>query len=118
MGMKTEEKRLLEGKNLKRKQVKNFLLFGLIGLVTILLLVAYASTATSRAMTRCVFCDIVAGKMPNTTIEVETEEYVIFKDIKPASTFHYLCVTKKHIESLKVMTKEDIPLGKCESNML
>ncbi|XP_037826955.1 histidine triad nucleotide-binding protein 3-like [Lucilia sericata] len=61
-------------------------------------------------MTRCIFCDIVAGKSPNTKLEVETDEYVIFKDIKPASTYHYLCVTKRHIESLKVMTKEDIPL--------
>ncbi|KAM7357901.1 adenosine 5'-monophosphoramidase HINT3-like [Cochliomyia hominivorax] len=61
-------------------------------------------------MTNCIFCDIVAGKSPNTTIEEETEEYVIFKDIKPASTNHYLCVTKKHIDSLKVMTKEDMQL--------
>ncbi|XP_065362427.1 adenosine 5'-monophosphoramidase HINT3-like [Calliphora vicina] len=61
-------------------------------------------------MAGCIFCNIVAGKSPNTKIEVETEEYVIFKDIKPVSTYHYLCVTKRHIRSIEAMTKKDIPL--------
>ncbi|XP_023307532.2 adenosine 5'-monophosphoramidase HINT3-like [Lucilia cuprina] len=99
-------------KSVKIRQTKKFLCLGVIGLALILLLVVYASTAATneKDMAPCIFCDIVAGKSPNTKLEVETDEYVIFKDIKPASTYHYLCVTKRHIESLKVMTKEDIPL--------
>lgn len=96
-------------KNIIRKQTKKFICFGIIGLVILLIFAVY--TTSSSKMTRCIFCDIVAGKLPDTKIEVETEEFVIFKDIKPASTYHYLAVTKKHIESLKTMTKEDIPLG-------
>lgn len=109
--MKTKHIRVLDQKTVKNKLIKKLLCFGFIGSAVILLLVAYASTASKSTMARCIFCDIVAGKSSNTTIEAETEEYVIFKDIKPASTYHYLCVTKQHIESLKVMTKEDIPLG-------
>lgn len=103
---------LIESKESKvaKRQSKKFLLFCLIGLVTIVLLVAY-TTIPSTTMARCIFCDIVDGKSPNTKIEVETDEYVIFKDIRPASTYHYLCVTKRHIESLKALTKNDIPLG-------
>ncbi|TMW52901.1 hypothetical protein DOY81_002017 [Sarcophaga bullata] len=110
MEMKIKEQ-LIESKESKvaKRQTKKFLLFGLIGLVTILLLVAY-TTIPNTTMARCVFCDIIDGKSPNTKIEVETDEYVIFKDIRPASTYHYLCVTKRHIESLKVLTKKDIPL--------
>ncbi|XP_030385975.1 histidine triad nucleotide-binding protein 3-like [Scaptodrosophila lebanonensis] len=53
----------------------------------------------------CIFCDISSGKVPQTKLEVETDEYVIFKDIKPASTYHYLAVPKQHYESLEVLNK-------------
>lgn len=60
----------------------------------------------------CIFCDIIAGKSPNTVIEFENENIVIFKDIKPASDFHYLAVPKKHIEDVRTLTLADKDLGK------
>lgn len=109
--METKIKEHLIESKAGRKQVKKFLFFGIICLITILFLIAYAASPPTT-MKRCVFCDIVDGKSLDTKIEVETDEYVIFKDIRPASTYHYLCVTKKHIQSLKALSKEDIPLGK------
>ncbi|XP_034108225.1 adenosine 5'-monophosphoramidase HINT3 [Drosophila albomicans] len=52
----------------------------------------------------CIFCDISSGKS-ETALELDTDEFVIFKDIKPASKNHYLIVTKHHYESLKVLDK-------------
>lgn len=57
-------------------------------------------------MDGCVFCSIVEGRT-NTVIEKETNDYVIFKDIRPACTYHYLAVSKKHIESLQTITEDD-----------
>ncbi|XP_018789658.1 PREDICTED: histidine triad nucleotide-binding protein 3 [Bactrocera latifrons] len=64
----------------------------------------------SSNMGHCIFCEISAGKQPNTVIDFENEDFVIFKDIKPSSTYHYLAVPKRHIESLKSLTKNDIGL--------
>lgn len=61
-------------------------------------------------MQNCIFCDIVQRNSPK--IEVETDDYVIFKDIKPAAAYHYLCIPKRHIDSLLDMNKNDIPLSK------
>ncbi|KKT28732.1 MAG: Histidine triad (HIT) protein [Candidatus Giovannonibacteria bacterium GW2011_GWB1_46_20] len=37
----------------------------------------------------------------------ETEDFVIFKDIKPSAPVHYLAVLKKHIPSIKEIEHED-----------
>ncbi|XP_034482254.1 histidine triad nucleotide-binding protein 3-like [Drosophila innubila] len=52
----------------------------------------------------CIFCDISSGKS-DTILEVETDEFAIFKDIRPASKHHYLIVTKEHYESLMTLDK-------------
>lgn len=52
----------------------------------------------------CIFCDIVAGKSPNTIIEFSNEDIVIFKDIKPASDHHYLAVPKRHMPNVRDCT--------------
>lgn len=65
----------------------------------------------SSKQKECIFCKIVKGEDPNTVIVVETENIVIFKDIRPTSTYHYLAVPKVHIENAKVLTFNDIPLG-------
>ncbi|KAH8372008.1 hypothetical protein KR093_009706 [Drosophila rubida] len=65
----------------------------------------------------CIFCNISSGKS-DTTLEFETDEFVIFKDIKPASTYHYLIVTKEHYESLKVLDKSHTKLvGRMEDTL-
>ncbi|XP_043659282.1 histidine triad nucleotide-binding protein 3 [Drosophila teissieri] len=53
----------------------------------------------------CIFCQISDGQDPKSVLEVETDEFVIFQDIKPASEHHYLAVTKKHYASLKDLNK-------------
>lgn len=52
----------------------------------------------------CIFCDIVAGKSPDTTIEFSNEDIVIFKDIRPASDHHYLAVPKNHMPNVRGCT--------------
>ncbi|EDV39872.1 uncharacterized protein Dana_GF10237 [Drosophila ananassae] len=53
----------------------------------------------------CIFCKITSGQDANTVLEMENDEFVIFKDIKPASQHHYLAVTKEHHNSLKTLNK-------------
>lgn len=63
------------------------------------------------AVKACIFCDIVAGKSPDTTIEFSNEDIVIFKDIKPASDHHYLAVPKKHMPNVRGCTINDKDLS-------
>uniref|UniRef100_T1GFH8 HIT domain-containing protein n=1 Tax=Megaselia scalaris TaxID=36166 RepID=T1GFH8_MEGSC len=49
-------------------------------------------------MKSCIFCDIAEKKSPDTVIEFENEELVIFKDIRPAAEHHFLAVPKVHFD--------------------
>lgn len=60
----------------------------------------------------CIFCDIVAGKSPETIIEFSNEHIVIFKDIRPASDHHYLAVPKNHMHNVRSLTVNDKDLSK------
>ena len=60
-------------------------------------------------MTKCVFCDIVAGIIPANFI-YEDKKIVVFPDIRPKATIHLLVVTKQHIPSLKEITEEHTDL--------
>ncbi|KAH8344509.1 hypothetical protein KR067_002724 [Drosophila pandora] len=66
----------------------------------------------------CIFCKITGGQDANTVLEMENDEFVIFKDIKPASEHHYLAVTKEHHNSLKTLNKshEDL-VGRMEEGL-
>lgn len=59
----------------------------------------------------CVFCDILRGQSPQTTIEFDNENIVIFKDIRPASDFHYLAVSKEHIPDIRSLNNSNRALG-------
>lgn len=101
-------------KNPKTKQLKKYLCCAVFTLAILLPIILYKIALAPPPfdpMAPCIFCQI-ASHTKGAEIEVETDEYVIFKDIKPASTHHYLAVPKRHVESLKTMTKDDIPLGK------
>lgn len=50
---------------------------------------------------KCVFCDIVEGKIDNDKVIYEDENLVVFPDRRPASMHHYLVVTKEHIRDAK-----------------
>lgn len=47
----------------------------------------------------CVFCSIVAGKIPSTRV-YESANYVVIRDINPVAPVHLLVIPKVHVESL------------------
>ena len=47
----------------------------------------------------CLFCRIVAGKIPATLL-AETEDCVAFRDISPQAPVHVLVIPRLHIASL------------------
>jgi len=57
----------------------------------------------------CIFCQIVAGKVPSQII-YQDEEIIAFPDINPAAPTHLLIVPKKHIPSLAHLTEAESPL--------
>jgi histidine triad (HIT) family protein len=48
----------------------------------------------------CLFCKIIAGTIPATTL-YEDDDVIVFNDIKPMAKIHFLIVPKLHLESLK-----------------
>ena len=57
----------------------------------------------------CVFCQIVAGKIP-TEFLYQDEDMAAFRDINPVAPTHIIIVPKKHIPSLAEISEEDLPL--------
>lgn len=47
----------------------------------------------------CVFCKIVAGKIPSELL-YQDEEIIAFRDINPQAPIHLVIIPKKHIPSL------------------
>ena len=47
----------------------------------------------------CLFCDIVAGKIPAAIVH-ETDKTLAFRDINPRAPVHVLVIPKEHIDSL------------------
>ncbi|MCL4315987.1 MAG: histidine triad nucleotide-binding protein [Gammaproteobacteria bacterium] len=54
-------------------------------------------------MTDCVFCSIIAGKIPGQFVH-QDEQVVVFKDIHPKARVHLLVVPRLHVESLAELT--------------
>lgn len=61
-------------------------------------------------MSSCIFCKIISGEAPG-EIYYQDDEILVFKDIKPASKFHFLAVPKEHIHNVNSLTKDHIPLS-------
>ena len=57
-------------------------------------------------MEDCVFCKIIAGKLPS-KIVYQDEEILAFHDIHPMAPTHILIITKKHISSLAELPDEE-----------
>jgi len=57
----------------------------------------------------CVFCQIVAGKIPSETL-YQDEEVIAFRDINPLAPTHVLIIPKRHIPSLAQLTDDEMPL--------
>ncbi len=60
-------------------------------------------------MEDCIFCRIIAGKIPS-TIVYKDADVVAFRDNNPQAPQHILFVPKRHIASLADLTPEDDPL--------
>ncbi len=50
-------------------------------------------------MTNCLFCKIIAGNIPSSSV-FEDDRLFVFKDINPKASIHLLVVPKIHIKSL------------------
>jgi histidine triad (HIT) family protein len=53
----------------------------------------------------CLFCRIVAGKIP-ATIVYEDDDVMAINDVFPRAPFHVLVVPKKHVEKLSELDDE------------
>ena len=54
----------------------------------------------------CLFCKISKGEL-STPFLYETDDLVVFKDIKPLAPVHLLLVPKRHIRSINDLTEDD-----------
>lgn len=65
-------------------------------------------------MPNCLFCDIIAGKIPSKKIYEDDRVYA-FEDIRKSAPTHVLIVPKKHIVDLKHAQAEDAEIiGYCQ----
>ena len=60
-------------------------------------------------MTDCIFCKIIAGDIPSTSV-YKDDQVTAFRDINPAAPTHILIVPNKHIDSVNLMIVDDEPL--------
>jgi histidine triad (HIT) family protein len=57
----------------------------------------------------CLFCRIVAGEIPSTTV-AEGEAVIAIRDIAPRAPTHVLLISREHIASAAELTDADGPL--------
>src|SRR5215469_12197355 len=69
--------------------------------------------ASIPIMPDCLFCKIVAGKIPSKKV-FEDDRVYAFEDIQPKAPTHVLIVPKKHIIDIKEAAPEDAEIiGYC-----
>ena len=57
----------------------------------------------------CIFCQIVAGKVPS-EILYQDEEVIAFRDINPQAPTHLVIIPQKHIPSLAHLSQAESPV--------
>ncbi len=57
----------------------------------------------------CIFCKIVAGKIPAQKL-YEDDEFLAFHDINPWAPIHFLVIPKQHIVSMAHLTDAEAAL--------
>ena len=61
----------------------------------------------------CVFCDIIAGKIPSACV-YRDEDMMIIKDLNPQAKVHLLLLPKEHYANIIEMTdSQAVTLAKC-----
>lgn len=58
-------------------------------------------------MSDCIFCKIINGDIPSSTV-YETDTVKVFKDINPAAPVHLLVVPKVHIADINDIDETNI----------
>jgi histidine triad (HIT) family protein len=58
-------------------------------------------------MSECIFCEIVAGRIPSPHC-LDTGTAVVIRDIAPAAPRHYLVLSRKHVASLNEADPETV----------
>ncbi len=53
----------------------------------------------------CIFCKIVAGKIPARKV-YEDDDMLAFHDINPVAPVHFMIIPKRHVDSLVEVTDE------------
>ncbi len=53
----------------------------------------------------CLFCKIVAGEIPNNTVD-ENEEFLAFHDLYPKAPIHILIIPKTHVDCFQETSPE------------
>jgi histidine triad (HIT) family protein len=54
----------------------------------------------------CIFCRIIAGEIPSSTV-MDTEDVFAFRDISPQAPQHILILPKRHIARLASLQQSD-----------
>lgn len=57
-------------------------------------------------MSDCVFCKIVAGRIPSPRV-LEDEKAIAIRDLHPQAKHHFLVLPKKHVASLEEAYADD-----------
>ena len=60
-------------------------------------------------MAECLFCAIVAGEIPATTV-LETDRILAFRDINPQAPTHVLVIAKAHYPDVAALAAADAAL--------
>jgi histidine triad (HIT) family protein len=58
----------------------------------------------------CIFCQILARKLP-AEILYEDEDLAVIKDINPEAPVHLLIIPKRHLDSINSLDEETSQLG-------
>ena len=61
-------------------------------------------------MAECLFCAIVAGEIPATTV-LETDRVLAFRDINPQAPTHVLVIPKTHYPDVAALAADAALLG-------
>ncbi len=55
---------------------------------------------------KCIFCKIARGKIAETELLYQDENYVAFRDHRPAGEHHYLVIPKRHMTAVGSLRTE------------
>ena len=67
------------------------------------------AASTEASVADCLFCGIVAGRIPSTLVHAD-DLVIAFRDIAPRAPTHILVVPRRHIASAADLTEADGPL--------